>query len=47
MMGQSTKFWDKMAERYSKKPIADEAAYQKKLQVTRECPFLGLTCPRS
>jgi ubiquinone/menaquinone biosynthesis C-methylase UbiE len=35
-MNQSTKFWDKIAERYSKKPIADEAAYQKKLQVTRE-----------
>ncbi len=25
-----------MADRYSKQPIADEAAYQKKLQVTRE-----------
>ncbi|MCG8362911.1 MAG: class I SAM-dependent methyltransferase [Pseudanabaenales cyanobacterium] len=36
MMDQSTKFWDKIAERYSKQPIADEAAYQKKLQVTRE-----------
>jgi ubiquinone/menaquinone biosynthesis C-methylase UbiE len=35
-MNQSTKFWDKIAERYSKKPVADEAAYQKKLQVTRE-----------
>ena len=35
-MDQSTKFWDKIAERYSKKPVADEAAYQKKLQVTRE-----------
>ena len=35
-MNQSTKFWDKIAERYSKQPIADEAAYQKKLQVTRE-----------
>ena len=35
-MDQSAKFWDKIAERYSKKPIADEAAYQKKLQVTRE-----------
>jgi len=33
---QSVKFWDKIAERYSKQPIADEAAYQKKLQVTRE-----------
>jgi ubiquinone/menaquinone biosynthesis C-methylase UbiE len=35
-MDQSTKFWDKIAERYSKRPVADEAAYQKKLQVTRE-----------
>lgn len=35
-MDQSTRFWDKIAERYSKRPIADEAAYQKKLQVTRE-----------
>ncbi len=22
-------FWDKLAERYSKKPVADKAAYQK------------------
>lgn len=29
-------FWDRVAERYSKQPIADEAAYQKKLEVTRE-----------
>jgi len=35
-MDQSAKFWDKIAEYYSKQPIADEAAYQKKLQVTRE-----------
>ena len=35
-MGQSAKFWDKIAERYSKKPVADEAAYQRKLKVTRE-----------
>ncbi|MCX7172871.1 MAG: class I SAM-dependent methyltransferase [Proteobacteria bacterium] len=34
-MDRSAKFWDKIAERYSKQPIADEAAYQKKLQVTR------------
>lgn len=34
-MDQSIKFWDKIADRYSKQPIADEAAYQKKLQVTR------------
>jgi len=35
-MNQSVKFWDKIAERYSRQPVADEAAYQKKLQVTRE-----------
>ncbi|MDJ0675344.1 MAG: class I SAM-dependent methyltransferase [Calothrix sp. MO_167.B42] len=35
-MNNSAKFWDKIAERYSKQPIADEAAYQKKLQVTQE-----------
>lgn len=35
MTPEST-FWDKAAERYSRKPVADEAAYQKKLRVTRE-----------
>ena len=35
-MNNSTKFWDKIAERYAKQPIADEASYQKKLQVTQE-----------
>ena len=35
-MSNSAKFWDKIAEKYSKEPIADEAAYQKKLQVTQE-----------
>ena len=35
-MPPSSRFWDRMAERYSRKPVADEAAYQKKLQVTRE-----------
>ncbi len=29
-------FWDRIAERYSRRPIADEAAYEKKLKVTRE-----------
>jgi len=36
VMDPSAKFWDKIAERYAKRPITDEAAYQKKLQVTRE-----------
>ncbi|MEO1348527.1 MAG: class I SAM-dependent methyltransferase [Cyanobacteria bacterium J06635_15] len=35
-MTQSTKFWDKIAEKYAKQPIADEAAYEKKLAVTRD-----------
>jgi len=36
MMDRSIRFWDRAAERYAKRPIADEAAYQKKLQVTRK-----------
>jgi len=35
MIRQPHKFWDKIAERYAKRPVADEAAYQKKLEVTR------------
>ena len=34
-MQQSSRFWDRIAERYSRKPVADEASYQKKLEVTR------------
>jgi ubiquinone/menaquinone biosynthesis C-methylase UbiE len=33
---RSIKFWDRIAARYSRQPIADAAAYQKKLQVTRQ-----------
>ncbi len=36
MMDRSTRFWDKIADRYSKRPITDEASYQKKLQITRK-----------
>ena len=48
-MAAPTKFWDKVADRYSKKPIADEGAYQKKLDVTRryftpESDVLELGC---
>ncbi|MBX2847135.1 MAG: class I SAM-dependent methyltransferase [Acidiferrobacterales bacterium] len=32
----NAKFWDKIANKYAKTPIADEAAYQKKLLLTRE-----------
>ena len=35
-MASNAKFWDRIAARYSRKPVADEAAYKKKLQVTRE-----------
>jgi ubiquinone/menaquinone biosynthesis C-methylase UbiE len=35
-MTNPAKFWDKIAERYAKSPISDEAAYQKKLRTTRE-----------
>lgn len=35
-MSTSTQFWDKIAEKYSKQPISDEASYQKKLKVTQE-----------
>lgn len=35
-MAQSTKFWDRIAAKYAQQPIADEAAYQKKLQITRD-----------
>ena len=35
-MSRSARFWDRHAERYSKSPIADEAAYRRKLEVTRD-----------
>ena len=35
-MAGSKKFWDRIAKRYAKKPVDDEAAYQRKLAKTRE-----------
>lgn len=32
----SPRFWDRHADGYSKKPVANEAAYQRKLAVTRD-----------
>ncbi len=32
----AAKFWDWIAKRYARTPIADEASYQKKLRVTQE-----------
>lgn len=34
-MDPSARFWDKVAARYAKRPIADEAAYRTKLEITR------------
>lgn len=31
----SSRFWNKVAEKYAQQPIADEASYQKKLEITR------------
>jgi ubiquinone/menaquinone biosynthesis C-methylase UbiE len=33
---KDAKFWNRVAEGYSKRPIDDEESYQKKLQITRE-----------
>ena len=35
-MASSAAFWNRIAKFYSKRPVTDEAAYRKKLEVTRE-----------
>jgi 2-polyprenyl-3-methyl-5-hydroxy-6-metoxy-1,4-benzoquinol methylase len=35
IMSKDSRFWDRLAERYSKQPIADETSYQTKLEKTR------------
>ncbi len=35
-MSQSSSFWDRHAEGYAKRPVADQAAYEKKLRVSRD-----------
>jgi ubiquinone/menaquinone biosynthesis C-methylase UbiE len=35
-MDRETAFWNKHADKYSRRPICDEAAYQKMLEVTRK-----------
>jgi ubiquinone/menaquinone biosynthesis C-methylase UbiE len=35
-MARSSRFWDRIAARYAKKPVGNEAAYQRKLAKTRE-----------
>jgi ubiquinone/menaquinone biosynthesis C-methylase UbiE len=34
-MADESEFWNKRADKYSQRPISDEAAYQKKLELTR------------
>lgn len=34
-MENTARFWDKIAEKYAKQPIEDEASYEHKLEVTR------------
>ncbi|MDT8375782.1 MAG: class I SAM-dependent methyltransferase [Mariprofundaceae bacterium] len=48
-MHKEAKFWDNIAEKYSRQPIADEAAYRKKLEITQgyftpETELLELGC---
>jgi ubiquinone/menaquinone biosynthesis C-methylase UbiE len=35
-MSTNTRFWDWIADRYSRQPVSDEAAYQKKLTLSQE-----------
>ncbi|MBT8445580.1 MAG: methyltransferase domain-containing protein [Gammaproteobacteria bacterium] len=35
-MTSSATFWNRIARRYAARPVADEAAYQKKLEITRQ-----------
>ena len=35
-MTQPSRFWDRHAKGYAKRPVADEAAYQRKLKVTQD-----------
>ncbi len=36
LMSHPSAFWDRIARRYAKSPVADEAAYRHKLEVTRQ-----------
>ena len=35
-MEQDAIFWNRIAEKYSRQPVADEASYRKKLEITRK-----------
>ena len=35
-MDREERFWNKLADKYSRRPISDEATYEKKLEITRQ-----------
>lgn len=35
-MTHESRFWNKRADKYAQRPVSDEAAYQKKLEITRK-----------
>ena len=35
-MDREARFWNKLADRYSRRPVSDEATYEKKLEITRQ-----------
>ena len=35
-MGQPTKFWDRHAKGYARRPVSDQAAYERKLKLTQD-----------
>ena len=34
-MARTGKFWDRIADKYARRPVADEVSYRKKLEITR------------
>ncbi len=34
-MDENARFWNRIAKKYSKRPVGDEAAYERKLEITR------------
>ncbi|WP_370307174.1 class I SAM-dependent methyltransferase [Sinimarinibacterium flocculans] len=36
MTDRSARFWNRIAERYARQPVADEASYRRKLDITRQ-----------
>lgn len=42
-MSASHRFWDRMAKRYARRPIPDEAVYQRKLAITRDYFHPGMS----